>query len=48
MTRADARGRRAGRSEPGGREDAHPIGWENERLQQQAEACCLGVVATVD
>jgi hypothetical protein len=47
MTRADARGRRAGRSEPGGREDAQPIGWVNERLQQ-AEACCLGVVATVD
>jgi len=40
MTRADARGRRAGRSEPGGREDAQPIGWVNERLQQ-AEACCL-------
>jgi hypothetical protein len=48
MTRADARGRRAGRSEPGGREDAQH--WMGEKRLQQAEACwcCLGVVATVD
>lgn len=48
MTRADARGRRAGRSEPGGREDAQPIGWVKYERLQQAEACCLGVVAMVN
>lgn len=42
MTRADARGGRAGRSEPGGREEDAQH-WMGEKRLQQAEACwcCL-------